>query len=199
MGLDMYLTRYSKADVDKEELDRLKEYVRESCRHQTKDMTDGIPLDFMPSLNPEAIGFFAGANKFVEDSLSPVIIDKEGRKKLLWFTLGHEVAYWRKANAVHRWFVENVQDGEDDCKAYFVTKEQLRTLLNCTEKALEAYKARDFAECETHLPTMEGFFFGETKYDNWYEEDLNHTVEALSKVIHSLDWNKEMLTYRASW
>lgn len=27
-----------------------------------------------------------------------------------------EVAYWRKANAIHKWFVDNVQDGEDDCR-----------------------------------------------------------------------------------
>ena len=26
------------------------------------------------------------------------------------------VAYWRKANAIHRWFVNAVQDGEDDCR-----------------------------------------------------------------------------------
>jgi hypothetical protein len=24
------------------------------------------------------------------------------------------VGYWRKANAIHRWFVEHVQDGNDD-------------------------------------------------------------------------------------
>jgi hypothetical protein len=27
-----------------------------------------------------------------------------------------EAGYWRKANAIHRWFVDNVQDGNDDCK-----------------------------------------------------------------------------------
>ena len=26
-----------------------------------------------------------------------------------------EAAYWRKANQIHNWFVENIQDGEDDC------------------------------------------------------------------------------------
>lgn len=27
-----------------------------------------------------------------------------------------EVGYWRKANAIHGWFVDNVQKGNDDCK-----------------------------------------------------------------------------------
>ena len=26
------------------------------------------------------------------------------------------VAYWRKANAIHSWFVENCQDGVDECQ-----------------------------------------------------------------------------------
>ena len=26
-----------------------------------------------------------------------------------------ELGYWRKANQIHRWFVENVQDGVDNC------------------------------------------------------------------------------------
>ena len=28
------------------------------------------------------------------------------------------VGYWRKANHIHKWFVDNVQNGEDDCKEY---------------------------------------------------------------------------------
>lgn len=26
-----------------------------------------------------------------------------------------ELAYWRKANAIHGWFVKNVQEGKDSC------------------------------------------------------------------------------------
>ena len=44
-----------------------------------------------------------------------------------------EVAYWRKANAIHRWFVEHAQDGTDDCKEYGVSETHLRALLaDCT-------------------------------------------------------------------
>lgn len=36
--------------------------------------------------------------------------------------------YWRKANAIHNWFVQNVQSGNDDCGHYDVSKDDLITL-----------------------------------------------------------------------
>lgn len=47
-----------------------------------------------------------------------------------------EVGYWRKVNAVHRWFVENVQHGVDNCAAYYVTYAQLQELKEQCLKAL---------------------------------------------------------------
>lgn len=35
-----------------------------------------------------------------------------------------EVAYWRKFNALHSWFVDNCGNGEDDCKEVYVTESQ---------------------------------------------------------------------------
>lgn len=43
-----------------------------------------------------------------------------------------EAMYWRKANAIHKWFVDNVQGGEDDCGEYYVDPEQLKQLLDLT-------------------------------------------------------------------
>lgn len=37
-------------------------------------------------------------------------------------------AYWRKANAIHGWFVDKVQGGEDECKPHDVAREQLQEL-----------------------------------------------------------------------
>lgn len=31
-----------------------------------------------------------------------------------------EIMVWRKANHIHAWFVDHVQDGRDDCRAYYV-------------------------------------------------------------------------------
>lgn len=46
-----------------------------------------------------------------------------------------EIAYWRKANAIHRWFVDNVQNGTDDCHIHNeCTQEILKELLTLLEK-----------------------------------------------------------------
>lgn len=47
-----------------------------------------------------------------------------------------EVAYWRKANMIHRWFVNNVCDGEDDCREYYVTLEDIKNLLGICKNIL---------------------------------------------------------------
>lgn len=39
-----------------------------------------------------------------------------------------QVGYWRKANAIHDWFVQNVQDGIDECQESWVTRSQLQEL-----------------------------------------------------------------------
>lgn len=33
-------------------------------------------------------------------------------------TLSLHVGYWRKANAIHGWFVKHVQGGKDECQAW---------------------------------------------------------------------------------
>ena len=40
-----------------------------------------------------------------------------------------EEVYWRKANAIHGWFVRNCQDGVDECEPADVTREQLEQLV----------------------------------------------------------------------
>jgi hypothetical protein len=52
------------------------------------------------------------------------------------------VAYWRKANAIHNWFVEHVQKGEDNCQAYYVSREKLAELKATCDKVLAASKLK---------------------------------------------------------
>jgi hypothetical protein len=40
-----------------------------------------------------------------------------------------EIAYWRKNYKIHTWFVENIQNGNDDCNTYRVYISQLKKLL----------------------------------------------------------------------
>lgn len=114
-----------------------------------------------------------------------------------------EIAYWRKANAIHRWFVENVQNGVDDCASYYVAEDQLRGLYDLTCALL---KDRDEELALKLLPPMEGFFFGNTVVDDFYWLDVETTKERLEKMEKVLmlaslrgpptHW---AFKYRASW
>lgn len=53
-----------------------------------------------------------------------------------WFSIFTEVGYWRKANHIHAWFVENVQGGNDDCSYYTVTEDNLMDLKEVCEKVV---------------------------------------------------------------
>lgn len=54
-----------------------------------------------------------------------------------------DVGYWRKANQIHNWFVDNVQDGEDDCREYAVSREEFQSLLDDVNKVLAARGTED--------------------------------------------------------
>lgn len=126
------------------------------------------------------------------NELKPYIVQRG--KNFYWESLFEEVGYWRKANAIHRWFVENVQDGVDDCGKYEVEKEKLEELLAYCKEDLE-----DMSRAKELLPTMEGFFFGSTEYDEWYFEDIKDTIKILEKVLEETDFDRQMITYQSSW
>ena len=92
-----------------------------------------------------------------------------------------EVIYWRKANAIHHWFVKNVQDGVDDCKKYYVPKEKLIELRDTLKEILE-----NKDKVEELLPHMQGFFFGVYDYDEYYFEEITRTEMELTKLIDDL-------------
>jgi hypothetical protein len=104
-----------------------------------------------------------------------------------------EVAYWRKANQVHRWFVENVQDGTDTGQTAYVSDDQLRELRNTAQEVLDDHKL-----AEDLLPTQEGFFFGDTGYDEFYFTDLEDTVKQLDVALEQKHELGEF-NYYASW
>lgn len=99
--------------------------------------------------------------------------------------------YWRKANAIHKWFVENVQGGADDCGDYYVPREDLQELLD-TVRVVKA----DHSKAPELLPAQSGFFFGSTEYDEWYFRDLDTTETILSECLANEDGEYH---YHSSW
>lgn len=109
-----------------------------------------------------------------------------------------EAAYWRKANQIHRWFVENVQEGKDDCGSYRVDIEQLKKLVDICETVLAA---KNDTLSATLLPPMQGFFFGSYEFDDWYYENVSNTIDMLKECIinHTVDKGSEDYYYQSSW
>jgi hypothetical protein len=107
--------------------------------------------------------------------------------------ISREAMYWRKANAIHYWFVMNVQDGEDNCKEYYVSREQLQSLLD-TLKQVD----QDHSLADDLLPTSEGFFFGATDYEDWYYQDIKDTIPVLEGLLGQ-DLDQWDFYYQSSW
>ena len=92
---------------------------------------------------------------------------------------------WRKANAIHKFFVDEVQDGNDNCERHYVSRETLQELLDRITTILDIKTpvAREM-KAEELLPTdIEGCFFGSKEYDDWYYKDLEDTKKTLEKVF----------------
>ena len=106
-------------------------------------------------------------------------------------TVGTEIGYWRKANQIHNWFVENCQGGVDDCREHSVYHEDLQKLKELCEAVLKHPN-----EAEDLLPTQCGFFFGSTEYDEYYFEDLRATIEI---IVWALSQDFDYFVYHSSW
>lgn len=107
-------------------------------------------------------------------------------------TVTCEAMYWRKANAIHNWFVKNCQDGVDECQTTEISRGDLKELISLVKQILA-----DKTLAEELLPSRAGFFFGGTEYDEWYFEGLENTVTGLEAALKLPDnWT---FSYRASW
>lgn len=106
-------------------------------------------------------------------------------------TVVEHVCSWRKANAIHKWFVDNVQDGVDDCKEYYVSRAKLKELLDIVNQVIKKPELGDKL-----LPCTDGFFFGSQEYDAWYMEDIKQTKEVLEEALKN---ETGEFYYSSSW
>lgn len=138
------------------------------------------------------LDMYLSAKKYLQDDAVKVDAEGAGDMKLKYLT--YEAMYWRKANAIHAWFVENVQNGVDDCKDYSVSREELEALMNvCADVIANPERAGEL------LPPKGGFFFGAAEVDEWYWENVKRTYEEL-KALLSLDMDSYWsFTYQSSW
>lgn len=110
--------------------------------------------------------------------------------------ISYEIMYWRKANQIRRWFVENIEDFNfnDNCEKYVISKETLENLINDISAVLENPEM-----AEELIPTSSGFFFGNQEYDQYYFETLKDTLEEIKIILEETDFENEEIYYTEWW
>ena len=149
---------------------------------------------YLYGLDDEDIPTFKKAKKLIQESDGGRYTD-EIRDLLdnFWEKEGEALAYWRKANAIHKFFCDC---GEEIDKSiyYIITREDIGQLLQRCIQVL-IVKDEDYSNC--NLPTESGFFFGSVEYDDYYYYQLQDTIEQLTKILKEYDNDKFL--YYASW
>lgn len=101
------------------------------------------------------------------------------------------LGYWRKANAIHGWFIRTLANDVDDCKPVKVTREQLAEL-----RKLCLIVNADKKLAPVLLPPTQGFFFGSYDIDDCYFDDIRETVNIIDNALNS---KKRVFYYQSSW
>lgn len=222
MGLDMWLYKFPRyKGTTPDQIDAIAQYCEwmnareKKLEYATDSFDEYAPYEAknLPD-DTDVISFY-----------SQFATETEGFAN--WFSIGEEVAYWRKANAIHAWFVERVQGGEDDCRYHKeVAKDIIAELRDiCAEVIKKSILAlgdvcngqryspetgwEDIIEqgkiiinpevADELLPTRNGFFFGSIDYDQWYMNDIISTYKQLTKILEETDFEKDMIYYSSSW
>jgi hypothetical protein len=124
---------------------------------------------------------------------------KKGKKKLDHIKperISHVVELvgeWRKFNALHKWFVDNVQEGVDDCRETYVDESDLKMLL---ETLNYVYENKDTAD--VILPIAKGFYFGDEEITEDYWNNIKFTIIWLKDLLEE-DNKGASFYYRSSW
>ena len=103
---------------------------------------------------------------------------------------GEKVMYWRKANAIHRWFTEGYPN--DNLEYLECELDKLQILKRHSQEDIDN---KDNESYEPHLTTSSGFFWGSTAYDEWYYKDLQETVDKITELEQEHEEGDEYFYY----
>ena len=189
MGLDMYLDRF---DRYKHATPRDILAVEDWMRYQTRDQkyldTSFYEWCHKDKPSDDFIQYYGA--RYIDRHPYWAFMDN-----YMYKSCSENIGYWRKANQIHEWFVDNVQDGADDCDYHReVTEDDLKSLLETCQKVLDCPTL-----AEELLPTTSGYFFGGMDYDEYYIEDIKETIKIIENALQTTDFATQMIYYCSSW
>lgn len=140
------------------------------------------------------------------------------------YGIKEEIAYWRKANQIHNFFMKNDVVGSDtiatvdisDIRELLKICKRLKQELRLTKGKIhtgakyskngveEIYEEGEVIAnpelAEELLPTRAGFFFGGTDYDSYYYEQICEAIPILQKIVDEHNkYENVSYEYIASW
>ena len=101
MGLDMYLEKYPKVGVEIRTIHAVEDFARwiKSDKKCSFEDWTGYTIDDLPEVNT-----LVSLLEMIETRYYAWDDEKRFPNECIY----EQVGYWRKANAIHKWFVENV-------------------------------------------------------------------------------------------
>ena len=114
-------------------------------------------------------------------------------------SVSYPVGYWRKAHAIHDWFVNELAHGVDECQEISVSRVDLEILRNSCKAILSSDEMEEEA-AEQNLDSIPGL--DGNKIDEWYIESLKDTVAMIDNVLSIIQNDSPdywQFIYQASW
>lgn len=104
-------------------------------------------------------------------------------------SIGVNVAYWRKAYAIHDWLGNEIgyESGE-----VWVPREVLSQLLSNVREVLADHS-------KASLLLRDNSAFEKDRYDDWYYKQLEYTEKALAHLLDREAYDDLSFYYNASW
>jgi hypothetical protein len=189
MGLDMNLYRTKKVKgLTADDYSKIDNTICEVPKDAFKSVRESIK----------------GRTKQAYEQLDEVVNERGVYSK--WLSIFEDIGYWRKANAIHNFLVQECQGGVDECQLSIVRKSHLKDLLKRCKKAMSVKDIylndgilKDGEGIEEYLPTTSGFFFGGTEFNEWFFNDVEETIELVEKILKETDFKTQLICYRSSW
>lgn len=102
------------------------------------------------------------------NNIDDLTYDKFGRTNS--YDLTTTVGYWRKANAIHRYFVKNFGDGVDESQDMYITTDDLKNLIGVCENVIKVFIGKKLVLNKTPENT-EGVADEVTITEDWLKDN----------------------------
>ena len=113
-------------------------------------------------------------------------------KHITWLAISVTEGKWNKAHSINGWFVEMIQDGENDCDYYEVSREDITELLSLCKTVMkyEDGKRED---------AFYGYSCGWSDTRKIDIETLEETINICQRILRKFDFKNRTLFYTNSW